>query len=110
MRKKKVEDDEYKDPLEVDIICTLSTESVKKIFLKFLPVLVTGVATTMKWNETKYLVATKHGHIKGSFSRGQLHYREQFTAEMLQINTEVEGFKKALLVRSLYRASSWIYM
>jgi hypothetical protein len=31
------------------------------------------------------------------FSRGQLHYREQYTAEMLQINTEVDGFKKLSL-------------
>jgi hypothetical protein len=83
MQKKKVEDEDYKDPLEVGYICTLSTESLNKIYFKFLPVLVTGVTTTMKGKGTKYLIASKQGHIKGSFSMGQLHCREQSTAEML---------------------------
>jgi hypothetical protein len=46
MQTKKVEDDDYKDILEIGDLCTLSTESLKKICFKFLPVLVTGVTTT----------------------------------------------------------------
>jgi hypothetical protein len=81
--------------LEVGDICTLSIGSLKKIYFTFLPVLVTGVTTTGKG--TKYLVASKYGHIKGSFSRGLLHYTEQYTAETLQIYTDVEGFKRLSL-------------
>jgi hypothetical protein len=51
MQKKKVEDEDY--PLEVGDICTLSTESLKMIYFKFLPVLVTGLTTTGKEQNTR---------------------------------------------------------
>jgi hypothetical protein len=94
--------------LEVGDICTLSNESLKKIYFKFLPVLVKGVTTAMKCNGTKYLVASKHQHIKGSFSRGQLHYREQYTVKMLQINTEVQVFKKLSLQEARETAQRYL--
>ncbi len=64
----------------------------------------------MKRNGAKYLVASKHGHIKGTFSRGQLHYREQYTPQLLQINTEVLKVLRSFFAKSIYTGSLWIYM
>jgi hypothetical protein len=67
--------------LEVNDICTLRLEGVIKSTFRHLPVLITEVVSG-----TKYVLATKHGYLKGFFRKEQLDYRENYTADILQIN------------------------
>ncbi len=55
--------------LEVNDICTLRLEGVIKSTFRHLPVLITEVISG-----TKYVLATKHGYLKGLFRKEQLGY------------------------------------
>lgn len=94
MRKKKANAEEFKDPLEIGDICTISTDDLKTKYFPYLPVLITGIVKGHHTN--KYSVAARHGHIKGYFDRQDLKYREHLNAEIVHIDTEVDGFKEKL--------------
>jgi hypothetical protein len=59
---------------------------------RHVPVMVTEVVT-LKGNKHKYKLCMKDGHIQGTYSREQLYHRASFTADLLEINTDAEGFK-----------------
>ncbi len=67
MRKKKANAEEFKDPLEIGDICTISTDDLKTKYFPYLPVLITGIVKGHHTN--KYSEAARHGYIKCYFDR-----------------------------------------
>ena len=58
--------------MEVGDVCTMSTQGLKKVYFKHLPVIIT--TRTSKEEALRYTVATKQGHIRGTFGRKDLQY------------------------------------
>jgi hypothetical protein len=50
----------------------------------------------MKGDVTKYTVASKFGYLRGIFVRRDLSHRKNYTAAILNLDPEVDGFKKSL--------------
>jgi hypothetical protein len=72
----------------------MSTDDLKVKFFPYLPVLITGVAQGQYSNE--YSVAARHGYIKGFFDQQDQKYRDHLTAEIVNINTNVAGFRQKI--------------
>jgi hypothetical protein len=91
-----------KDPLEVNDICTLLLPPYIKSVTRHVPVMVTEVVT-LKGNKQKHKLCMKDGHIQGTYSREQLYHRASFSADLLEINTDAEGFKVNLKLQDVAR-------
>jgi hypothetical protein len=95
LRRKKVGALQRKEILDVGDICTVSTQFLKKTYFPYLPVMITAV-NTKPGDVNVYNVASKHGYIRGTFMRDDLIHHKNYTAQILNYSTEVEGFKKNL--------------
>jgi hypothetical protein len=91
---------ERKDPLDVGDICTVSTQGLKKVYFPHLPVIITAVS--YKGETKRYSVATKQGHIRGTYGRKDLQYRKNYNGHILGFNVEAEGFKRNLSLQETY--------
>ena len=72
---------ERKDPLDVGDICTVSTQGLRKVYFKNLPVTITAVSR--KEDLLRYSIATKQGHIRGTNGRKDLQYRKDYNDQIL---------------------------
>lgn len=95
LRSKKGLQHERRDPLEVGDICTVSMQGLKKVYFPYLPVIITTV--TNKEEIKRYSVATKQGHIRGTYGRKDLQYRKNYNGKILGFNVDKPGFKKISL-------------
>jgi len=98
LRRKKAGKLKRKENLEIGDICTVSTQGLKKIYFPYLPVMITAVSN--KGDCRVYSVASKHGYIRGTFMRDNLQHHKNYTAEILNFSTELDGFKKNLSLQN----------
>ncbi len=89
---------ERKDPLDVGDICTLSTQGLRNMYFKHLPVIITTVSG--KEEMLRYSIAAKQG-LRGTFGWNDLQYRKNYNGQILGFNVEEEGFKKSLSLQDV---------
>jgi hypothetical protein len=58
-----------------------------------------GIST--QGNGNTILRASRNGHIKGSFARGELKYRNHHVAALVNKNTDLEGFNRIYHFRGI---------
>jgi hypothetical protein len=86
-RKKVLEDN--------NIICTLTLDSRIKAIFKYFPVRATKVTKGCN-KEKRYSTCSLHGHLKGTYDRNDLDYRESHSAALHGIDPSKYGFKNKL--------------
>jgi hypothetical protein len=79
--------------LEVSDICTSTLDSRIKAIFKYLPVMGTKV-TKGCIKEKRYSICSLHVHLKGTYDRNELDYREGPSATLHGIDPTKDGFKK----------------
>jgi hypothetical protein len=94
-RAKKADKGGRKKVLEVNDICTLTLDSRIKAIFKYLPVMVTKVTEGCN-KEKRYSICSLHGHLKGTYDRNELDYRDNHSAALHGINPTKDGFKKGM--------------
>ncbi len=87
-----------KQVLEVNDVFTLTLDQRIKSIFKYLPVMVTKV-TEGKNKDFKYYICSTDGHLKGTFDRMELHFREGHSAVLHGIDLTTEGFQKKLTLQ-----------
>jgi hypothetical protein len=81
--------------LEVNDVCALTLDQKIKSIFKYLPVMVTKVPEG-KNKDIKYYICSTDGHLKGTFDRMEMHFREGHSALLHGIDPAKEGFQKKL--------------
>jgi hypothetical protein len=85
LRRKKAGKLKWKEILEIGDICTVSTQGLKKIYFPYLPVMITAVNN--KGDLKVYIMASKHGYIRGTFIRDDLNHHKNYRAQILNLCT-----------------------
>jgi hypothetical protein len=56
----------------------------------FLPVMVTGTKISPISNQVKYILCTQYGHLRGTFHRESIRFKEHMTLDIVKINVMEE--------------------
>jgi hypothetical protein len=99
-RAKKTDKGNRKKVLEGNDICTMTLDPKMKSMFKYLPVMITKVSEG-KNKDIRYSICFIGGHLKGTFDRMELHYREGHSAVLHGIDPTKEGFQKNLTLKKV---------
>ncbi len=56
----------------------------------FLPVMVTGTKISPISNQVKYILCTQYGHLRGTFHRESIRFKEHMTLDIVKTNVMEE--------------------
>jgi len=64
----------------------------------FLPVMVTGTKISPISNQVKYILCTQYGHLRGTFHRESIRFKEHMTLDIVKIKFIACTLKKKQVV------------